>query len=85
MLIGVDETACELGVSREVFAEMQDTGGAEWATINFRAATNDDLWEETAPCLNLFELKNLAEWLETVGQSDASEGDFGRPGGEVGP
>jgi hypothetical protein len=82
MLKGHNGTEFELGVSREAFAEMQDTGGSRFATINFRAATADDSWEETAPCLNLFELKNLAEWLETVGQPDASEGDPGRHGGE---
>jgi len=82
LLKGHNGTEFELGVSREAFPEIQDTGGSRWATINFRAATADDSWEETAPCLNLFDLKNLAEWLETVGQNDASEGDPGRHGGE---
>lgn len=82
MLKGHNGTEFELGVSRESFPEVQDTGGGRWATITFRAATADDSWEESSPCLNLFELKNLAEWLETVGQNDESEGDPGRHGGE---
>lgn len=82
LLKGKNGNEFELGVIREAYPEVQDTGGSRWATVTFRAATEDVDWEETAPVVNLFELKNLAEWLETVGRPDASEGEPGRNAGE---
>ena len=74
-LIGRNGTEFELGVTRESLPETQDGAGDErWATITFRAARGDDSWEESSPCLNLFELTNLAEWLEGL---TGTEGETG--------
>jgi hypothetical protein len=82
LLKGKNGNEFELGVIRETYPEVQDTGGSRWATVTFRAATADQEWEETSPVVNLFELKNLAEWLETIAQADASEGEPGKHAGE---
>lgn len=64
----------ELGFVRDSLPDTQDGfGDTAWATVSFRAATNDDTWEDTAPCMNLFEFANLADWLQAVGEGDAPE------------
>jgi hypothetical protein len=68
MLIrGQNGNELELGFTRESLPDVQDgTGDEGWATVNVRVATSDQEWEENAPCLNLFEFVNLAEWLESI-------------------
>ncbi|MBY0398450.1 MAG: hypothetical protein K2X91_18540 [Thermoleophilia bacterium] len=67
----------ELTFSRESLPEMQDgAGDSGFATVNFRVATEDDEWEENAPCLNMFEFTNLAEWLESVGGAQGDEAEM---------
>src|SRR4029079_7163368 len=45
-------------------------------TCTFRVATSDDSWEETAPCLNIFEFQNLAEWLTAVADGGGDEAEM---------
>ncbi len=74
LLKGDNGTEFELALIRDSVAEQQDGfGDEEWATVSFRAVTQDDSWEETAPCINLFGLANLAEWLEAVGENKSGE------------
>jgi hypothetical protein len=71
LLKGDDGTEFELGFILDNFQEAQDgAGDSNWTTLSFRVGTADESWEETSPCLNLFEVKNLAEWLEAVGSGD---------------
>ncbi|HZW07419.1 MAG TPA: hypothetical protein VFF65_09860 [Phycisphaerales bacterium] len=78
MLIrGENGNELELGFSRESLPEVQDgTGDDGWATVNVRVATADDEWEENAPCLNLFEFVNLAEWLESIAGMRGDEAEI---------
>lgn len=63
-----DRGEFELAFSRESLPQVQDgLGDSRWATARVRVATLDEEWEEEAPCLNMFEFVNLAEWLESVG------------------
>lgn len=65
----------ELAFVRESLADIQDGDGDEqWTTVTIRAATSDDSWEESSPCINLYEFRNLAEWFEALGSGDASGG-----------
>ncbi len=67
LLSGKNGSEFELGLIEERLAEIQDGFGDSAAvTISFRVATPDDSWEETSPCFNLYEVENLAEWLEAV-------------------
>jgi hypothetical protein len=67
LLAGEDGTEFELGLLADRLDDFQDSFGDDTAiTVSFRVATQDDEWEETAPVLNAFEIKNLAEWLEGI-------------------
>jgi hypothetical protein len=67
LLKGEEGNEFELALIEDRLADVQDSyGDTGYATISFRVATSDEEWEETAPCLNLFEVKNLAEWLDSV-------------------
>src|SRR5436190_1518230 len=67
LLAGENGTEFELGLIDERMTEIQDGARDDVAlVISFRVATADDSWEETAPCLNTFEVTNLLEWLEGV-------------------
>jgi hypothetical protein len=50
-------------------------------TLIFRVATPDGPWEESAPILNVYELKNLLEWLQAIahGNPDVSEVELLEP------
>lgn len=64
-LVSASGDEFELAFIRDSFADAQDgVGDANWATVNFRVATEASSWEETAPCLNFYEFRALAEWLE---------------------
>lgn len=57
----------ELSFTRDALPDPQDGfGDATWATVVWRAATADADWEETSPCMNLYEFGNLADWLEAA-------------------
>jgi hypothetical protein len=76
LLKGQNGNEVELGFIRDSYAEVQDgTGDSGWTTLSLRAATQDEAWEETSPCLNMFEFSTLAEWLEAVatGEPEFSE------------
>src|ERR1043165_6046093 len=71
LLKGKNGNEFEMGFVRDSYAEVQDgTGDSGWMTVNFRAATQDDSWEESAPCLSVFEFATLAEWLEAVARRE---------------
>lgn len=64
----------ELSLLRESFPDVQDgTGDATWATVLFRAATAEDSWEESSPCLNLFEFHGLADWLDSLAEDESGD------------
>jgi len=70
ILKGDNAAEFELSFTRENLPDVQDGfGDSAWATATFRVATDDDSWEESVPCMNLFEFTNLADWLEAVGAS----------------
>lgn len=78
ILRGNNGNEFELAFTRETVPETQDGFGDDtWATVNFRVATQEDEWEETAPCLNLFEFTNLAEWLEALAARKGDDDDVG--------
>jgi hypothetical protein len=65
LLAGENGTEFELGLIADRIDDIQDSYGDDTTiTISFRVATPQEEWEETAPCLNIFEITNLAEWLE---------------------
>jgi hypothetical protein len=65
LLAGENGTEFEMGLIADRIDDIQDSYGDDTAiTIAFRVVTPQDEWEETAPCLNIFEITNLAEWLE---------------------
>jgi hypothetical protein len=67
LLAGENGTEFELGLIEDRLDEIQDGEGDDTAlTISFRVATPQEEWEETAPSINAYELKNLVEWLEGV-------------------
>jgi hypothetical protein len=67
LLKGDNGPEFELGLIQERLPATQDGfGDSAWVTVTFRVATNDLSWEETAPVVNLFELKNLLEWLTAL-------------------
>jgi len=67
LLAGENGTEFELGLIPDRLDDIQDSYGDDTAiTVTFRVATPEEEWEETAPVLNAFEIKNLAEWLEGI-------------------
>jgi hypothetical protein len=77
LLKGDNGNEFELAFSRDSLPEVQDgTGDGGFATVNFRVATEEEEWEENAPCLNMFEFTNLAEWLESVGGARGDEAEL---------
>lgn len=67
LLKSEDGPEFELALIEDRVDDPQDGfGDAGWLTLSFRVATEDEAWEETAPCMNTFEVKNLAEWMEGV-------------------
>lgn len=72
-----DEKEFELALIADPLPDTQDGFGDTGAiTATFRVATADDSWEETAPCLNLFEFQNLAEWLTAVADGTGDEAEM---------
>jgi hypothetical protein len=78
MLLKSDDGAeFELALIEDRFPELQDDAAdSNYTTITFRVATPDESWEETAPCMNLFELKNLEEWLQAVARGTPEEAEL---------
>jgi hypothetical protein len=73
-LTGSDGTEFELALIEETFEDMQDSERDDrWTTLSFRVAAEQGEWEETAPSVNLYELENLAQWLEAV--AEGASGD----------
>jgi hypothetical protein len=65
LLAGENGTEFELGLIPDRLDDIQDSYGDDTAlTITFRVATPQEQWEESSPCLNIYELTNLVEWLE---------------------
>ncbi|MFO0861357.1 MAG: hypothetical protein U0570_12445 [Phycisphaerales bacterium] len=76
LLKGRNGNEFELSFVRDSLPETQDGfGDARWTTVLFRAANQEDSWEESAPCVNLFEFQNLAEWLAAVAGGSEAPGD----------
>src|SRR5688572_30657107 len=77
-----DGSEFELGLIEDRLPEVQDgVGDSNYITLSFRVATADETWEETAPCLNVYEISNLADWLQAVGSTepDVSEVELLEP------
>jgi hypothetical protein len=67
LLKSEDGNEFELALIEDRFPEQQDDfDDSTYTTISYRVSTPDEAWEETAPCMNLFELKNLEEWLDAL-------------------
>ena len=59
----------ELALIESRLEDLQGSEGDDrFATISFRVGTKDESWEETAPSINLYQLRSLADWLEAVGE-----------------
>lgn len=59
----------ELALIEHRLEDLQESGGADrYATISFRVGTRDESWEETAPSINMFQLRSLADWLEALAE-----------------
>jgi hypothetical protein len=69
LLNGENGSEFELALIQDRFPELQD-GAADsgYLTLSFRVGTQEESWEETAPCMNLYELQTLQEWLDAVGE-----------------
>jgi hypothetical protein len=84
MLLNGDNGAeFELALIHDRFPELQDgAADSSWLTLSFRVGTQDQSWEETAPCMNIFELQTLQEWLQSVGEGspDVTEVEVLEPG-----
>lgn len=79
LLRGEDGKEFELALIADRIPDPQDGfGDSTDATISFRVATNNEEWEETAPCLHLYEIHTLADWLDAI-----ASGEPGRTDGEV--
>jgi hypothetical protein len=68
LLTGDNGTEFELGLIEETLDEDIQDGESDdkTLTLSFRVATAEDSWEESAPCLNTFEVTNLVDWLDGV-------------------
>lgn len=79
LLKGRNGNEIELAFIKDSLPDVQDGfGDSGWATVSVRAASADETWEETAPCLSVFEFSNLAGWLEAVGSgSEPAAPEFG--------
>jgi len=70
-LTGSDETYFELALSERQLDDSDEPAEAHNAyDISFLVGTADDSWEETAPCMNPYELHTLVEWLEAVSRGE---------------
>lgn len=77
LLKGTNDTEFELALIEDGFPELQDDADdSHWATLAVRAGDADQFWEASAPCMNLFELDNLAEWFEALGNSRPEIGEI---------
>jgi len=71
LLSGDNGCEFELALIEDRFPQIQDDfDDSNYVTLNFRVGTPVESWEETAPCLNLFEVQNLAEWLAAAGRGE---------------
>jgi hypothetical protein len=83
LLRGENDHEFELALVQDQYPEMQDGfRDSGFVTVSFRVATPEESWEETAPVMNLYELKNLIEWLRAVSQGtpEVSEVELLEPG-----
>lgn len=65
VLHGENGNEFELSFETEELADLQDDGhDAEYVNVVFNVGTAEGSFEETAPSMNIYELKNLLEWLE---------------------
>jgi hypothetical protein len=75
LLKGRNGNELELSFVREALPESQDGFGDDaWCTVIVRAATGEEEWEESSPCLNMYEFANLADWLEALGAAEDAAG-----------
>ncbi|CAG0977751.1 hypothetical protein PHYC_01596 [Phycisphaerales bacterium] len=78
VLKGANGNEFELGFTRDSLPDIQDGfGDSAWATVNFRAASGDESWEEASPCMNLFQFISLAEWLEAIADGERAQPEIG--------
>jgi len=76
LLKGRNGNEFEMSFIRDSLAEAQDGfGDSRWATVLIRGANQEDTWEESSPCVNLFEFQNLADWLAAVGEGEEGPGE----------
>jgi hypothetical protein len=83
LLRGDNENEFELALVQDQYPEVQDGfRDSGFVTVSFRVGTPEESWEETAPVMNLYELKTLVEWLRAVslGAPEVAEVDLLEPG-----
>jgi hypothetical protein len=67
LLRGANEAEFELALIEDRFPELQDAADdSAYLTLSIRVGAPEETWEETAPCVNIYELQTLVEWLEAV-------------------
>ena len=49
----------------------EDRWDSNWLVVSGRASTDDRSWSFVEPCVTAFELEELAEWLEALGNGPA--------------
>jgi len=70
-LIGSDDTSFELALAEREFDDGQARSDPHRTIdLSFAVATEEGSWEETATCMNSYELHTLAEWLEAVARAE---------------
>jgi hypothetical protein len=82
LLRGANEAEFELALIEDRFPDLQDAhDDSAWVTLAIRVGTPEETWEETAPCMNVFEVHTLAQWLEAVasGRPEVGEVDLLEP------
>lgn len=83
LLNGANGAEFELALIQDRFPDLQDGGeDSAFLTLSFRVGTQDESWEETAPCMNLYEVQTLQEWLDAVGEGrgEVAEVELIEPG-----
>ncbi len=76
LLRGENDHEFELALVLDQYPEQQDGfKDSGFVTVTFRVATPEESWEETAPVMNLYELKNLQDWLRAVADGSPEMGE----------
>jgi hypothetical protein len=77
LLKGDNGNEFELALVEDRLPDPQDSyGDGVFVALSFRVATADESWEESVPCLNLYEVSNLLDWLDGLGGSEGEDAEI---------